>query len=156
MEIIEKITKLIAAVTAALAVVGGSYTVWDKVSNHLQDKTILIWSPEYFEVSDASASEEFKVVVARQKLRDDCSVEDFQLEVRDSEYIVHVATPSVAKFSGAASNNVEKFGYKFTINEPEKVAKGPATLLAHIYYKCPEGEVLVNYPSHDNLEFVVE
>jgi len=38
----------------------------------------------------------------------------------------------------------------------ENVAKGEAMLLAHIGYKCPEGEQVVNYPSHPNLTFNVE
>lgn len=156
MENIEKITKFIGAITAALAVIGGSFTAWDKYNNYFKNKKILAWSPEHFEVSNGIASNEFRVVVARQKIRDDCAVEDFKIEIRDSEYIVHTATPSVAKFSGAASETVEKFGYKFTIDDPEKVAKGEATLLAHIYYKCPEGNIVVNYPSHENLNFTIE
>ena len=156
MEIVEKSTKFIGMFTAMFAVIGGGYTLWDKVGNSLKDNTILAWSPEHFEISDGVASGEFKVIVARQKLRDDCSVEDFKLEVRDSEYIVHTATPSVAKFSGAESETIEKFGYKFTINNADKVAKGEATLLAHIYYKCPEGDAVVNYPSHENLNFNIQ
>lgn len=156
MEIIEKTVKLIGLVTATFAVIGGGFTVWDKIQNSFKDDTILIWSPEHFEINNGPATGEFKVIVARQKLRDDCSVENFKLEIRDSEYIVHVAIPSVANFSGSASETIEKFGYKFTINAPEEVAKGQATLLAHIYYKCPEGEVLINYPSHENLNFNIE
>lgn len=156
MEIVEKITKFIGVFTAIFAVIGGGYTVWDKFSNSLDDDTILVWYPEHFEVSDGPATGEFKVFVARQKLRDDCSVEDFRVEIRDSEHIVHVVTPSIVKFSGAASDKVERFGFKFKINNPEYVVRGPATLLAHIYYQCPEGEVLVNYPSHDNLNFIIK
>lgn len=156
MEIVEKTTKFIGMFTAMFAVIGGGYTAWDKIGNSFKDKTILKWSPEHFEVSDGPVLGEFKVIVARQKLRDDCSVEDFKLEVRDSEYIVHVAIPSVAKFSGVASEAIEKFGFTFKINDPRKVAKGPATLLAHIYYKCPEGDVVVNYPSHDKLKFNIK
>jgi hypothetical protein len=43
-----------------------------------------------------------------------------------------------------------------TIDKPYDVAKGKATLLAHIEYKCPEGIVYINYPSHQNLEFMIE
>lgn len=156
MENIEKITKFIGAITASFAVIVGGFTTWDKVGNSFKDNTILVWSPEHFEISDGSADGEFKVIVARQKLRDDCSVEDFKLEIRDRDYVVHIATPSVAKFSGAASETIEKFGYTFTIDNPANVVKGGATLLAHIYYKCPEGDVVVNYPSHPNLNFIIE
>ena len=54
-----------------------------------------------------------------------------------------------------ANDKVDKFGYKITIEKhhQSKVAKGEATLLAHIDYKCPEGEVVVNYPDHQNLRF---
>jgi len=73
--------------------------------------------------------------------------------VRDSRYIVHKANPSIATFSGPANEKVDKFGYAITIDNPEKVAVGRATLLARIKYKCPEGEVLISYPDHANLTF---
>ena len=148
---VENITKGIGVVTAAFALIGGGYTLFGK----FEDKSILEWSPEHFEISDGLVNGEFKVVVAREKLRDDCSVEGFRLEVRDSEYVVHPAKPSIAKFSGPANDKVDKFGYKITIEKhhQSKVAKGEATLLAHIDYKCPEGEVVVNYPDHQNLRF---
>jgi len=150
------ITKTIGAVSATIAMVGGGYTLADKVG--WLKKDILRWSPEHFQISSGKADSEFKVVVAREKLRDDCDVIGFKLEVRDSDFVVHPAKPSIATFSGPASPTVEKFGYKFRIDgdHQHKVAPGPATLLAHIKYKCPEGEVLVNYPSHQNLTFQIE
>lgn len=153
---LEPITKTVGAVSAVIAMLGGGYTLVDKVGWFKQD--ILKWAPEHFQISSATAKEEFKVVVARQKLRDDCEVTGFKLEVRDSDFVVHPAKPSIATFSGPASPIVDKFGYKFTI-EPghhHKVASGPAVLLAHIKYKCPEGEVMVNYPSHANLTFHIK
>lgn len=149
----EEATKAIGVVTAAIAMTGGGYTLVDKMG--LFKKDILQWAPEHFQISDAPANGEFRVVVARKKSRDDCEVTGFKLEVRDSEFVVHAASPSVATFSGPASPEVDKFGYKFTIADPDKVAVGQATLLAHIKYKCPEGEVVINYPSHKNLGFNV-
>ena len=69
--------------------------------------------------------------------------------------MVHTATPSVAKFSGPASDKVDKFGYSFTIDEEHQdmMPPGEATLLVHIDYMCPEGAVVVNYPDHENLRF---
>jgi hypothetical protein len=96
------------------------------------------------------------VVVARQKIRDDCTVEDFSLEVRDSDYMVHKALPSVAKFSGPASPTVDKFGYTMTVESPDGVAPGGAKLIARIMYKCPEGNVVIAYPDHKNLTFTIE
>ena len=135
---------------------GGGYTLADKVGWFKKD--ILEWAPEYFQISSAPASGEFTVVVARQKLRDDCEVVNFKIEIRDAEYVVHPAEPSIAVFSGPATTNVEKFGYRFTIeqNHQHRVATGTATLLAHIKYKCPEGEVVVNYPNHPNLNFQIQ
>lgn len=150
------ITKTIGALSATIAVVGGSYSLADKVG--WLEKDILRWSPEHFQISNGKADSEFKVVVAREKLRNDCDVIGFKLEVRDSEFFVHPAKPSIAIFSGPASPTVEKLGYMFRIDPDHlhKVAPGRATLLAHIKYKCPEGEVLVNYPSHQNLTFWIE
>jgi hypothetical protein len=37
-----------------------------------------------------------------------------------------------------------------------KVAKGTATLIAYIDYACPEGNIAVTYPDHENLRFVIQ
>ena len=150
---IENITKGIGIVTASFAMIGGGYTLWDK----LESKDILTWAPEHFEVTDGPRDGTFDVIVAREKHRDDCSVEGFRLEVKDSKYMVHTATPSVAKFSGPASDKVDKFGYSFTIDEEHQhmMPTGEATLLVHIDYMCPEGPVVVNYPDHENLRFMI-
>ena len=150
----DSITKPIAVVTAVMAMIGGGYSLYDKVK--LPPKDILRWDAEHFSISNGPASGSFKVIVARQKIRDDCTVEDFGLEVRDADYIVHKAMPSVAKFSGPASPTVDKFGYTMTIEGPESVAVGLAKLIARITYKCPEGNVVIAYPDHKNLSFNVE
>jgi hypothetical protein len=150
----DSITKPIAVVTAVMAMLGGGYSLYDKVK--LPPKDILRWDAEHFSVSSGPASGVFKVIVARQKIRDDCTVEDFGLEVRDADYMVHKAIPSVAKFSGPASPIVDKFGYTMSVENPEKVASGIAKLIARITYKCPEGNVVIAYPDHKNLSFSVE
>lgn len=147
----ESITKPVAAVTAVMAMIGGGYSLYDKIK--LPPKDVLRWDAEHFTISNGQASGQFRVVVARQKIRDDCTVEDFSLEVRDSDFIVHKASPSVAKFSGPASPTVDKFGYTMTIEKPESVALGEAKLIARIMYKCPEGNVVIAYPDHKNLSF---
>jgi len=150
---IEQAAKAIGAVAAAVAAIGGSYTLADKMG--LFRDPILKWSPEHFQISSGKANGEFKVVVARQKIRDDCEVTNFKIEVKDADFVVHPAVPSISTFSGPASDVVDKFGYKFTFT-PEvqkKIAHGDATLMAHIKYKCPEGEVVINYPNHKNLTF---
>ena len=151
---IENITKGIGVITATFALIGGGYSLWGK----LESKEILTWAPEYFEISDGPVGGSFDVIVAREKHRDDCSVEGFALEVKDSKYMVHRAIPSVAKFSGPASDKIDKFGYSFTIDKEhiEMIEPGTATLLAHINYQCPEGPVTVNYPDHENLEFEIK
>jgi len=71
--------------------------------------------------------------------------------------MVHTAIPSIAKFSGPASDKIDKFGFSFTIDEEhiKMIDPGAATLLAHIDYQCPEGPVVVNYPDHPNLKFTI-
>ena len=149
---IENITKGIGAVTATLALIGGGYTLYDKLG--IEDP-ILSWAPEHFVVKGAPLDGEFKVIAAREKHRDDCKVEGFNLEVRDQDYIVHPAIPSVAQFSGPASDKIDKFGYSFSIDKEhmDMIPSGIATLLVHIDYMCPEGPVVVNYPDHENLRF---
>jgi len=151
---VENITKGIGVVTATFALIGGGYTLWDK----LESKDILTWAPEHFEVSDGPRDGSFDVIVAREKHRDDCKVEGFRLEVKDSKFMVHKAIPSIAKFSGPASDKIDKFGFSFTIDKEhiDMIKPGTATLLAHIDYLCPEGSVVVNYPDHKNLEFEIK
>ena len=148
---VENITKGIGVVTASFALIGGGYTLWDK----LESKDILTWAPEHFEVSDGPVDGTFDVIVAREKHRDDCSVEGFTLEVKDSKYMVHKAIPGMTKFSGPASDKIDKFGFTFTIDEEHlgMMPAGPATLLARIDYLCPEGPTIVAYPDHDTLKF---
>ena len=150
----DSITKPIAVATAVMSAVGGGYALVEKFG--WTKKDILKWDAEHFQISNGPAYEPFRVIVARQKIRDDCLVEDFSLEVRDANYIVHRATPSVVKFSGPASHNVDKLGYTMAIENPEKVAVGEAKLLARITYKCPEGNIIISYPDHKNLMFRVE
>ena len=150
----DSITKPVAVVTAVIAMIGGGYSLYDKVK--LPPKDILKWDADHFNITSGPASGQFKVVVARQKIRDDCTVEDFSLEVRDSDYMVHKSNPSVAKFSGPASPTVDKFGYTMTVENPRAVAPGAAKLIARIMYKCPEGNVVIAYPDHKNLSFNIE
>lgn len=149
---VENITKGIGIVTATLAMIGGGYTLYDKLG--IEDP-ILTWAPEHFTISDGPRDGSFDVIVAREKHRDDCKVTGFRLEVKDSKYMVHKATPSIAKFSGPASDKIDKFGFSFSIDKEhiQMIPEGEAILLAHIDYECPEGPVVVNYPDHENLKF---
>lgn len=150
---VPKLTAVVQLLAASAALVGGGYTAVTKLG--WLEKPILEWAPEHFEVSSGPATGDFKVTVAREKLRDDCTVEDFVLDVRDSEYIIHKGTPSITKFMGPANNRVDTFAYTFTFAEPSAVATGEATLVAYINYGCPEGPVVVTYPDHENLRFNV-
>tara|TARA_R110000796_G_scaffold245933_1_gene370445 strand:- start:417 stop:875 length:459 start_codon:yes stop_codon:yes gene_type:complete len=147
---IENITKGVGIVTATLAMLGGGYTVWDK----FESKDILTWAPEYFVI--APYEDAYKVTVAREKHRDDCTVTDFTLTVRDSENIIHQASSSIGKFMGPASDRVDTFAFKMQIESDQKVAPGTATLIAYIDYACPEGNIAVTYPDHKNLKFEIK
>jgi len=151
---IDSVKTYIGIATAAVGLAAGGYQAADKIG-WLQ-KPILEWYPEHFSITSGPANEPFKVVVAREKLRDDCTVENFILDVRDSELLVHQTTPSITTFMGPANHKVDTFAYTFTFNEPEKVSEGVATLIAYIHYGCPEGPVVVQYPDHPNLTFNVE
>jgi hypothetical protein len=96
------------------------------------------------------------VTVARIKKRDDCSVEGFNVTVRDGGGMIHEATPSMSRFTGPAGPEIDTFTYQLTLSDKETIAPGKATLLATIKYKCPEGERTVTYPRHQNLTFVME
>jgi len=147
---VENITKGIGVVTATLAMVGGGYTFLDR----FEDKSILTWAPEHFVIAPYEG--DYKVTVAREKHRDDCTVTDFTLTVRDSEYIVHQASSSIGKFMGPASDTVDTFAFKMTIENTQTIASGTATLIAYIDYACPEGNVAVTYPDHENLRFEIK
>jgi hypothetical protein len=151
---LDKTKATIGIATALVALAGGGYQAVEKFG--WLKHPVLEWSPEHFSITDGPVNQPFKVTVARAKLRDDCTVDGFVLDVRDSELIVHQGTPSITTFMGPATQTVDTFAYTFTFNEPEKVALGEATLIAYINYGCPEGKVVVQYPSHENLRFMVE
>jgi len=151
--VIEQAAKAIGAVAAAVAAIGGSYTLGDKLGWF--DKAIIKWSPENFKIV-AEANKPITVTVARIKKRDDCSVESFTPNIRDASGMVHEASTTASKFSGPAGPEIDTFTYELTISKKEKIAAGQATLLAQIKYKCPEGERIVQYPRHPNLNFEVK
>ena len=144
------VSKTISAIAASVAAIGGGYTLADKFGWF--DRAILEWAPEHFKIV-AEEGKPIKVTVARIKKRDDCSVESFTPNIRDAAGMVHEATTTASKFSGPASPEIDTFTYELTIAKKEKIASGSATLLATIKYKCPEGERVVQYPRHKNLNF---
>ena len=152
-QILENAKTVLGVISATIGIAVGSYSL---VENIGWNKEILTWAPEHFEIVGGPADGEFRAVVAREKHRDDCSVTGFMLEIRDADYIVYRVTPSTTKFSGPASDTIDKFGYKFYLKETDihKVVPGIATLLGEITYNCPEGIVYVQYPP--NLTFMIE
>lgn len=147
------VPKVISAVAASVAALGGSYTLGDKFGWF--DKPILEWAPEHFKIAPAKIGEPVVVTVARIKKRDDCSVEAFTPTVRDASGMMHEATPSTSKFTGPAGDQIDTFTYQLTVSSKEQIAEGKATLTAIIKYKCPEGERVVTYPRHENLSFMM-
>jgi hypothetical protein len=144
------VAKTISAIAASVAAIGGGYTLADKFGWF--DRAILEWAPEHFKIV-ADEGKPIVVTVARIKKRDDCSVENFTPNIRDAAGMVHEATTTASKFSGPASPEIDTFTYELTMVRKEKIASGRATLLATIKYKCPEGERVVQYPRHKNLNF---
>ena len=150
--------KLVAgSLGAVVALVSGAFTLSDKFGITLWDRPVLEWSPDHFKIEDGYIEDGFKVIVARQKLRDDCEVVGFSVQIRDSDYLVYPAVTSVTKFSGPASDDVDMFGYRVFLREMDthKFTIGEATLVGQIKYDCPEGQKIVTYPSHPNLTFNV-
>lgn len=149
-----KFTPVVQFFTAAFALAVGGYTAGEKFGLFTHD--IVEWAPEHFHIADAKIGSPVAVTVARIKKRDDCSVEKFEVTVRDSASVIHEATPSMTRFTGPAGPEIDKFTYLLTIADKETITPGRATLLATITYKCPEGERTVTYPRHQNLTFVLE
>jgi hypothetical protein len=153
---IPKLTPVVQFCTAAFALAVGGFTAGDKFGWWSTEKPILEWSPEHFKIQPAKVGAPITVQVARIKRRDDCSVEGFLPTVRDASGMIHAATPSMSKFTGPASPEVDTFTYQLTMSPKDKIAPGAATLLATITYKCPEGQRTVTYPKHRNLTFLLE
>jgi|TARA_R110000868_G_scaffold17677_10_gene77027 hypothetical protein len=149
-----KITPVIQFATAAFALAVGGYSAGEKFGWFKNE--ILVWSPEHFRIESAKIGHPVTVTVARIKKRDDCSVENFEVTVRDGAGVIHQATPSMTRFTGPAGPDIDTFTYLLTISDKEATAPGKATLLATIKYKCPEGERTVTYPRHQNLTFMLE
>jgi hypothetical protein len=131
-----KLTPVVQFATASFALAVGGYSAGEKFG--------------WFK------NEIITVTVARIKRRDDCSVEGFNVTVRDGAGVVHEAQPSMSRFTGPAGPEIDTFTYQLTLSDKETVAPGRATLLATIKYKCPEGERTVTYPRHPNLTFALE
>lgn len=148
-----KLTPVVQFATATFALAVGGYTAGEKFGWFRNE--IITWAPEHFRISDTKIGEPITVTVARIKRRDDCSVEGFNVTVRDGAGVVHEATPSMTRFTGPAGPEIDTFTYTLTI-APDRVSPGRATLLATIRYKCPEGERTVTYPRHPNLTFALE
>jgi hypothetical protein len=148
-----KLTPVLQFATAAFALMVGGYTAGEKFGFFRND--IITWSPEHFKIEPAKLGEPITVTVARIKRRDDCSVEGFEVTVRDGAGVIHQATPSMTRFTGPASPEIDTFTYLLTLSDKQTIAPGRATLLATIKYKCPEGERVVTYPRHPNLSFML-
>lgn len=149
-----KITPVIQFATAAFALAVGGYSAGEKFGWFKNE--IIVWTPEHFRIEPAKIGEPVSVTVARIKKRDDCSVEAFDVTVRDGSGLIHQATPSMTRFTGPAGPDIDTFTYYLSISDKEPIAAGRATLLATIKYKCPEGERTVTYPRHQNLTFMLE
>ena len=149
-----KITPVVQFFTAAFALAVGGYSAGEKFGWFRND--IIVWAPEHFRIVDTKIGQPVAVTVARIKKRDDCSVEDFKVTIRDSASVIHEAAPSMTRFTGPAGPEIDTFTYRLDIADKDTIAPGRATLLATIRYKCPEGERTVTYPRHPNLTFVLE
>ncbi len=149
-----KITPVIQLATASFALAVGGYTAGEKFGWFRNE--IVAWAPEHFRIENAKVGQPVTVTVARIKKRDDCSVEGFNVTVRDGAGVTHEATPSMTRFTGPAGPEIDTFTYTLDIADKETIAAGRATLLATIKYKCPEGERVVTYPRHQNLTFMLE
>ena len=149
-----KLTPVVQFATASFALAVGGYTAGEKFGWFRND--IITWTPEHFRIASSKIGDPVTVTVARIKRRDDCSVDDFSVTVRDGSGVIHQAVPSMTRFTGPAGPEIDAFTYTLTISDKDPIAPGRATLLATIKYKCPEGERTVTYPRHPNLTFALE
>lgn len=149
-----KLTPVVQFATATFALAVGGYTAGEKFGWFQNE--IITWTPEHFRIADGRIGQPITVTVARIKRRDDCSVEGFNVTVRDATGLIHEATPSMTRFTGPAGPEIDTFTYTLELSEKSPVSPGRATLLATIRYKCPEGERTVTYPRHQNLTFMLE
>ena len=78
---IPKLTPIIQFATASFALAIGGYTAGEKFGWFKND--IIAWAPEHFRIEPAKIGQPITVTVARIKKRDDCSVEGFNVTVRD-------------------------------------------------------------------------
>ena len=149
-----KLTPVVQFATASFALAVGGYSAGEKFGWFKNE--IITWTPEHFRIVDTKIGAPITVTVARIKRRDDCSVEGFNVTVRDGAGVVHEATPSMSRFTGPAGPEIDTFTYQLTLSDKEVIAPGRATLLATIKYKCPDVERTVTYPRHPNLSFALE
>jgi len=151
---LDNVKTLFAVIASVVTILGGGYTLSDKIG-FKWTRPVLTWAPEHFNISNGSIDEPFRAVVAREKHRDDCEVTGFSISVQDSNLELFPATPSNTKFSGPASDTIDKYAYKFYIREQDYdiISTGEATFMGVINYSCPEGTQRIPYPP--NLKFTI-
>lgn len=155
MGIFENIKTIAVTISGLVAATAGTYKMLDSFGYNW-NRPVLTWAEEYFEITNAPVNGEFRIVVAREKHRDDCEVDGFKISIRDSKLTMFQATPSIASFAGPASDHVDMFAYNFFIQENDyyMIATGPATFIARITYECPEGIQYVDYPEDLHFEIL--
>ena len=144
-----------AVVASVVTILGSGYTLSDKIG-FKWTRPVLTWAPEHFTISDGPLDGTFRIVVAREKHRDDCDANGFSISIRDSNLEVFSVTPSSSIFEGPASNNIDKFAYNFYIREHDydNISTGKSTFMGTIKYSCPEGDQRMVYPP--DLYFTIE
>lgn len=151
---LDSVKTLFTVIASVVTILGTGYTFFDKLGFNWT-RPVLTWAHEHFSISSGPMDEPFRAVVAREKHRDDCEVISFTIHIRDSNLEIFQATPSSTKFSGPASDKIDKFAYKFYIREEDydKISTGQAMFMGTIKYSCPEGEQIISYP--DDIYFEI-
>lgn len=143
-----------AVIASLVTILGGGYTLFDKIG-FKWTRPVLTWHIEDFYIVSGPMDEPFRIVVAREKHRDDCELISFKTDIQDSNLEVYQVTTSSQSFSGPASDKVEKFAFKFYLMEKDynNIAMGKAKFIASLKYSCPEGDQIISYPS--DLDFTI-
>lgn len=140
---------------AVIAIAVGGHRAMDILLHDEPSGPVIEWNIDGFEIGDTNGSDAFSVKISRAKMRDDCPVKSFNAQAIDQARFLHDLTTTVGNAVGEKTEGFEAFQYYARFPDGVVAAKGTAKLQGTLVYGCPEGDQVIRYPNHENLQFEV-
>lgn len=142
-------------IAAFIAIALGAQQVYERFI--VANTPVLEWNVRSgnFSVSSGRSTAEFRVVVTRTLLRNNCSLRSFEPYIIDANGFNHTVTASAPRASAGGVGKEQTFRYVFKLINPNSVGVGEAMLRGTLTYDCREGQQVIEYPDTPLLEFQI-